>query len=112
MRPPANLKNKPSWGHSMCRESDAGVLSLGGVRLHDTPVCLMVYVKPSRNMCMAPANSAAEDAPPVDAARDELQAVVPEATATLQDLLAAEDDRVQIRAAEAILDRAGVTKAT
>lgn len=51
------------------------------------------------------------DRPPVDDARDELQAAVPEAAATLRELLEAEDERVQIRAAEAILDRAGVTKA-
>lgn len=49
--------------------------------------------------------------PPVADARDELQAAVPEAAETLRSLLDAEDERVQIRAAEAILDRAGVTKA-
>ena len=48
---------------------------------------------------------------PVEDARDELQDAVPEAAATLADLLDAEDERVQIRAAEAILDRAGLTKA-
>lgn len=59
---------------------------------------------------MASAESA--DRPPVDEARDELQDAVPEAAATLRDLLDAEDDRVRIRAAEAILDRAGITKAS
>lgn len=49
--------------------------------------------------------------PPVDDAREELQAAVPHAATTLHDLLDADDERVQIRAAEAILDRAGVTKA-
>jgi len=48
---------------------------------------------------------------PVEDARDELQDAVPKAAATLTDLLDAEDERVQIRAAEAILDRAGLTKA-
>jgi hypothetical protein len=48
--------------------------------------------------------------PPVEDACDELQAAVPDAAATLRDLLDAEDERVQIRAAEAILDRAGLTK--
>lgn len=59
---------------------------------------------------MATTESPTERAP-VDDARDELQAAVPEAAATLRSLLDAEDERVQIRAAEAILDRAGVTKA-
>lgn len=53
----------------------------------------------------------AADHPPVEDARDELQEALPEAAATLRELLGAEDERVQIRAAEAILDRAGVTKA-
>jgi len=48
---------------------------------------------------------------PVEDARDELQDAVPKAARTLNDLLDAEDERVQIRAAEAILDRAGLTKA-
>lgn len=52
-----------------------------------------------------------DDAVPVESARDELQAAVPEAAATLAELLDAEDERVQIRAAEAILDRAGLSKA-
>lgn len=52
-----------------------------------------------------------EDTPPVETARDELRDAVPEAAATLRDLLDAEDERIQIRAAEAILDRAGVSKA-
>ncbi|WP_312908520.1 hypothetical protein [Natronosalvus caseinilyticus] len=51
------------------------------------------------------------DRPSIDDARDELQAAVPEAAKTLRELLEAEDERVRIRAAEAILDRAGVTKA-
>lgn len=49
--------------------------------------------------------------PAVDVARGELQEAVPEAAETLRGLLDAEDERVRIRAAEAILDRAGVTKA-
>lgn len=52
-----------------------------------------------------------DDASAVDDARAELQSAVPEAAATLRNLLNAEDERVQIRAAEAILNRAGVTKA-
>jgi hypothetical protein len=48
---------------------------------------------------------------PVEDARDELQLAVPEAADTLRDLLDAEDERVQLRAAEAVLDRAGLTKA-
>ena len=52
------------------------------------------------------------DRPPVDTARDELQDAVPEAAATLRELLDAEDDRVRIRAAESILDRSGITKAS
>ena len=56
------------------------------------------------------ATADATDRPPVENARDELQEAVPEAAATLRELLEAEDERVQIRAAEAILDRAGVTK--
>ena len=49
--------------------------------------------------------------PPVEAARDALQAKVPTAAETLGELLEADDERVRIRAAEAILDRAGLTKA-
>lgn len=60
---------------------------------------------------MATADAADDARPPVDDARDELQAAVPQAAATLAELLDAEDERIQIRAAEAILDRAGVTKA-
>jgi hypothetical protein len=60
---------------------------------------------------MATTSEATSDQSPVEDARDELQSAVPEAAATLRDLLDAEDERVQIRAAEAILDRAGVTKA-
>lgn len=48
---------------------------------------------------------------PVEDARDELQDAVPEAAETLRELVDAEDEWVQIRAAEAILDRAGLTKA-
>lgn len=59
---------------------------------------------------MATADSST-DAVPVEEARDELQAAVPKAAETLVDLLEAEDERVQIRAAETILDRAGLTKA-
>jgi len=55
-------------------------------------------------------SSNAEQSPAEDA-RDELQDAVPQAAETLCDLLDAEDERVQIRAAEAILDRAGLTKA-
>jgi hypothetical protein len=44
-------------------------------------------------------------------ARDELQEAVPDAAKKLRDLLDADDERIQIRAAEAILDRAGITKA-
>lgn len=61
---------------------------------------------------MATADSPGEDVAPVETARDELQSAVPEAAATLRDLLDAEDERVQIRAAEAILDRAGLTGAS
>lgn len=53
----------------------------------------------------------AEPSTPVEDARDELQEAVPKAAETLRDLLDAEDERVQIRAAEAVLDRAGLTKA-
>ena len=49
--------------------------------------------------------------PPVEDARDELRDAVPRAAETLTDLLDAEDERIRIRAAETILDRAGVTKA-
>jgi hypothetical protein len=59
---------------------------------------------------MATADSPAEVSP-VEDARDELQDSIPKAAETLTDLLDAEDERVQIRAAEAILDRAGLTKA-
>jgi hypothetical protein len=59
---------------------------------------------------MATADSPAEVSP-VEDARDELQDAIPKAAETLADLLDAEDERVQIRAAEAILDRAGLTKA-
>jgi hypothetical protein len=60
---------------------------------------------------MATQEVESDDTAPVDDARDELQEAVPEAAATLRNLLDAEDEQVQIRAAEAVLDRAGVTKA-
>ena len=60
---------------------------------------------------MATADSAGERTAPVENARDELQEAVPKAAETLTDLLDADDERGQIRAAEAILDRAGLTKA-
>ena len=59
---------------------------------------------------MAAAN-APDDADSLDAARTELQDAVPAAAETMRELLDAEDERVQLRAAEAILDRAGITKA-
>jgi hypothetical protein len=49
--------------------------------------------------------------PPIDDARAELQRAVPEAAETIRELLDAEDERIQLRAAEAILDRAGLSKA-
>ena len=52
-----------------------------------------------------------EDLQPVEQGRDELQAAIPEAAGKLTELLEADDERVQIRAAEAKLDRAGLTKA-
>lgn len=61
---------------------------------------------------MATADSPGESHAPIDDARDELQEAVPQAAETLRELLDADDERVQIRAAEAILDRAGVTAAT
>jgi len=51
------------------------------------------------------------DIQPVEAGRDKLQAAIPQAAGKLTELLEADDERVQIRAAEAILDRAGLTKA-
>jgi hypothetical protein len=42
--------------------------------------------------------------------REELREAVPRAASELSELLDAEDESVRIRAAEAILDRAGVTK--
>jgi len=62
-------------------------------------------------------NMAAANAPDdsdfesLDAVRTELRNAVPEAAETMRDLLDAEDERVRLRAAEAILDRAGITKA-
>jgi len=61
-------------------------------------------------MATAETDTATEQTP-VEDARDELQDAVPKAAATLGDLLDADDERVQIRAAEAVLDRAGLTKA-
>jgi len=52
-----------------------------------------------------------EDLQPIEQGRDELQAAIPQAAGKLTELLEADDERVQIRAAEAILDRAGLTKA-
>jgi hypothetical protein len=49
---------------------------------------------------------------PVEEARDEIQDAVPEAAEKLRELLDAEDERIQIRAAEAILARAGLSKAS
>jgi hypothetical protein len=69
----------------------------------------MIYVKNDPKVRMATAESPA-DTPPEEA-RHELQEAIPKAATTLTDLLDAEDERVQIRAAEAILDRAGLTKA-
>jgi len=60
---------------------------------------------------MATAESQGDGPAATEKARDELQEAVPKAAATLTDLLDAEDERVQIRAAEAILDRAGLSKA-
>jgi len=60
-------------------------------------------------MATAETDTATEQTP-VEDARDELQDAVPKAAATLGDLLDADDERVQIRAAEAVLDRAGLTK--
>lgn len=60
---------------------------------------------------MATTETATDTTPPVEDARDELQEAIPKAAETLTDLLDAEDDRVRIRAAEAILDRAGLSKA-
>jgi HEAT repeat protein len=47
----------------------------------------------------------------LDDAREELRASIPEAAETMRDLLDADDDAVRLRAAEAILDRAGLSKA-
>jgi hypothetical protein len=60
---------------------------------------------------MATTESQDDKPPATEKARDELQEAVPKAAATLTDLLDAEDETVQIRAAEAILDRAGLSKA-
>lgn len=77
-----------------------------------TSVFQTIYEKIRRKDSMASADSqSANEQAPVEDARDELQAAVPEAAETLRNLLDAEDERVQIRAAETILDRAGVTKA-
>lgn len=60
---------------------------------------------------MAIADSSSDDPAATEAARDELQAAVPKAAEKLTQLLEADDERIQIRAAEAILDRAGLSKA-
>ena len=62
------------------------------------------------SMATAPAPGDS-DSDSLDTARTELRDAVPEAAETMRDLLDAEDERVQLRAAEAILDRAGITKA-
>ena len=62
-------------------------------------------------MATADVDAADSERPPIDDAREELQAAVPEAAATIRELLDAEDERIQLRAAEAILDRAGLSKA-
>ena len=76
----------------------------------DPPVSLSIYDKTAPTYGMSTVDSATEPTP-VERARDELQDSVPKAARTLRDLLDADDERVQIRAAEAILDRAGLTKA-
>ena len=81
-----------------------------GIGVRHPSVCLTIYVKTGPNENMSTTDSHADTAP-VEDARDELQAAVPKAAETLKNLLDAEDERVQIRAAEAILDRAGLTKA-
>lgn len=48
----------------------------------------------------------------LDGAREELRASIPEAAETVRDLLDADDERVRLRAAESILDRAGLSKAS
>jgi hypothetical protein len=48
----------------------------------------------------------------LDAARDEIRAAVPEAARTVRSLLDADDERVRLKAAEAVLDRAGLVKAS
>jgi len=45
------------------------------------------------------------------AARAELRAAVPEAAATVRELLDAEDDRVRLQAAKTVLDRGGLVPA-
>jgi len=62
-------------------------------------------------MCDMATAETNDDPAATEKARDELQEAVPKAAATLTDLLEADDERVQIRAAEAILDRAGLSKA-
>ena len=48
----------------------------------------------------------------LDDAREELRASIPEAAETMRELLDADDERVRLRAAESILDRAGLSKAS
>jgi vacuolar-type H+-ATPase subunit H len=62
-------------------------------------------------MCDMATAETNDDPAATEKARDELQDAVPKAAATLTDLLDADDERIQIRAAEAILDRAGLSKA-
>ena len=62
-------------------------------------------------IAMATAESQSDSAAATEQARDELQEAIPKAAEKLTELLDAEDERVQIRAAEAILDRAGLSKA-
>lgn len=47
----------------------------------------------------------------LNTAREELCDAVPEAAETIRGLPEADDERVRLRAAEAVLDRAGLTKA-
>lgn len=76
-------------------------------------IYLTIYGIAGRIESMATAEAADSDSdtPSIDVARDELQAAVPEAAETLRGMLDADDERIQLRAAEAILDRAGLSKA-
>ncbi|WP_458190861.1 hypothetical protein [Haladaptatus sp. NG-WS-4] len=55
--------------------------------------------------------TATDEKPAVELARGELQQAVPEAAEVMRDLLDAEDERIQLKAAQAVLDRAGITEA-